>query len=69
MLVYLYKNLILPLIKKSNLEEDIDLKEQFRIKNLPDPINIQDACSEKYVDNKLGDPSILKDTAHIGLND
>ena len=25
---------------ESNLEEDIDLKNQFRIENLPDPISI-----------------------------
>ena len=27
--------------------EDIDLKNQFRSKNLPDPTNIQDDCSKK----------------------
>ena len=25
---------------ESNIEEDIDLKNQFRIKNIPDPISI-----------------------------
>ena len=28
---------------EANIEEDIDLKNQFRIINLPDPISIQDA--------------------------
>ena len=26
---------------EANIEEDIDLKNQFRVKNLPDPINIK----------------------------
>ena len=29
-----------------NLQEDIDLKNQYRIKNLPDRISIHDACSK-----------------------
>ena len=36
---------------EANIEEDIDLKNQYRIKNLPDPINIGEACSKNYVDN------------------
>ena len=36
--------------KESNIEEDIDLKNQFRIKNLPDPISIREAASKIYVD-------------------
>ena len=54
---------------ESNIEEDIDLKNQFRIKNLPDPISITDCCSKKYADNLFNDPSILKNNAHIDLND
>ena len=54
---------------ESNIEEDIDLKNQFRIKTLPDPISIRDACSKKYVDNLFNDPSIIKNSAHIDLND
>ena len=53
---------------ESNIEEDIDLKNQFRIKNLPDPTNKQDAGSKNYVNNLFSDPSILKNTAHIDLN-
>ena len=45
------------------------MKNHFRIKNLPDPTNIQDACSKNHVDNFLNDPSILKKTEHIDLND
>ena len=51
------------------MEEDIDLKNQFRIKNLPDPISIREAASKNYVDNLFNDPSIVKITEHIDLND
>ena len=54
---------------EANIEEDIDLKNQFRIKNIPDPILVQEAASKNYVDNKFNDPSILKNTEHIDLND
>ena len=54
---------------EANIEEDIDLKNQFRIKNLPDPISIREAASKHYVDNLFNDPSIIKNTAHIDLND
>ena len=36
---------------ESNIEEDIDLKNQYRIKNLLDPINLQDACNKNFIDN------------------
>ena len=32
---------------ESNIEEDIDLKNQFRIKNFSDPISIREAASKK----------------------
>ena len=54
---------------ESNIEEDIDLKNRFRIKNLPDPISIREAASKNYVDNLFNDSSIVKNTAHIDLND
>ena len=31
---------------ESNIEEDIDLKNQYRIKNLPEPISIREAASK-----------------------
>ena len=43
---YLRRNYI-----EANIEEDIDLKNQYRIKNLLDPINLQDACNKNYIDN------------------
>ena len=54
---------------ESNIEEVIDLKYQYRIKNLPDPISIREACSKNYVDNLFNYPSIIKNTSHIDLND
>ena len=53
----------------ANIEEDIDLENQIRIKNLPDPISIKEAASNNYVDNLFNDPSIIKNTEHIYLND
>ena len=53
---------------ESNIEEDVDLKNQYEIKPLPDPINIQDACSKNYVDNLFNDPSLAKNNAHINLH-
>ena len=54
---------------EANIEEDIDLKNQYRIKNLPDPISIREAASKNYVDTLFNDSSIIKNTAHIDLND
>ena len=54
---------------ESDIEEDIDLKNQYRIKNLPEPISISEATSKNYVDNLFSDPSIVKNNAHIDLND
>ena len=54
---------------EANIEEDIDLKNQYRIKNLPDPISIREATSKNNVDNLFNDPSIEKNTEHIDLND
>ena len=31
---------------EANIEEDIDKKNQYRIKNLTDPINLHDACKK-----------------------
>ena len=54
---------------EADIEEDIDLKNQYRIKNLPDPLSIREAASKKYVDNLFNDPSIIQISAHIDLND
>ena len=54
---------------ESNIEEDIDLKNHYRIKNLPDPISIGEIISKNYVHNFFNDPSIIKNTSHVDLND
>ena len=54
---------------EANIEEDIDLKNQYRIKNIPDPISIREVASKNYVDNLFNDPSVVKNTEHIDLND
>ena len=54
---------------ESNIEEDIDLKNQYRIKNLPDPFSIRETTSKNYVDNLFNVPSTIKNTEHIDLND
>ena len=53
---------------ESDVEDDIDLKNQYRIKYLPDPISIREAASKNYVDNLFNDPGIVKNTAHFDLN-
>ena len=45
---------------ESEIEEDIDLENQNRIKNLPDPLSIREAASKNYVDKLFNDPSIIK---------
>ena len=36
---------------ESNLEEEIDMKDHYRIKNLPDPISIRESALKIYVGN------------------
>ena len=54
---------------EANIEEDIDLKNQYRVENIPDPVSIKEATSKNYVDNLFNDPTIVKDTEHVNLND
>ena len=54
---------------EANVEEDIDLKSQYRIKNLPDPISIREPATKHYVDNLFNNPSIIKNTEHKDLID
>ena len=45
---------------ESNIEEDIDLKNHYRIKNLPDPISITEACNKNYIDNAIDKSSLVR---------
>ena len=40
---------------ETDLDHDINLKNQYRIINLPDPINDKDRVNKIYIDNKIGD--------------
>ena len=67
---------------EADIEEDIDMKNQFYIKNLPSPINLDEAISKRYGDTnylKITDydnDSIVRNNTHtnfknntlIGLN-
>ena len=52
---YLRRNYI-----EANIEEDIDLKNQYKIKNLIDPLNLHDACNKNYVDNSIDEISLIR---------
>ena len=54
---------------EANFEESIDLKNQYKSKNIPGPTNVPEACNKSYVDNKFNDPNITKNTAHRNLKD
>ena len=53
----------------ANFVEDIDIKNQYRIKNLSDTISIREAAPKNYVEHLFNYPSIQKNTKHIDLND
>ena len=36
---------------ESNVEENIDMKNQYRVLIIPDPLSIREACNKTYVDN------------------
>ena len=54
---------------ESNVEEDLNMKNQYRIEILTEPVSIREAASKNYVDKLFNDPSIVKKNAHTGLND
>ena len=53
---------------ESNIEEDIDLKNQYRIKNLPDPINLQDAGTKNYINNTIDEVSLVRNNQDNDFN-
>ena len=67
--LFVQKSYLRTFYRESNIEENIDLKNQNRIKNLPDPFSIRETASKNYVDKLFNDPSTIKNNAHIDLND
>ena len=67
--LFVQKPYLRPNYIESNVEENIDMKNQYRITNLPDPLSTLEACNKNYVDNSFNDPSIIKNTDYIDLND
>ena len=47
------------IFNENNIEEDIDMKNQYRVQNIPDPISIREPASKDYVDNNLNDSIII----------
>ena len=45
---------------ESNIEEDIDMKNTFKIKNLPNPTLPQDPATKIYVDNEINNDTIVR---------
>ena len=54
---------------KSNIEEDIEKRNQFKIKNSRCPHKKSDAVSKSFVDRGLNDPSIIRNTSHVDFNE
>ena len=54
---------------ESNVGQDNDTKDQFRIKNLADVISIRETASKNFVDTLFTDPSKIKNTDHVEFND
>ena len=59
------------------MKEDIDMKNQFKIKNLPNPTNLQDPATKFYVVSKtnnlvpiseLDNNSIVRNNKNINFN-
>ena len=65
------KNILGTNYNESNIEEDIDLNNQFQNKNLPSLLSPHQVVSKANVDNKFNDPyiKIKKNTAHVDFND
>ena len=40
---------------ESNIDQDIDLRNQYRIINIPLPVNEKDIVNKIYIDSKIGD--------------
>ena len=67
--LFVQKSYLRTIYIEANVEEDVNMKNQYKIKNLPCRQENSDAVCKSYVDNLFNDPSILKNNAHIDLND
>ena len=54
---------------EAKIEEDIDLDNQYKIKNLPKSISIREAASQNCVDTLFNDLIITKKDTDINFND
>ena len=45
---------------EANIEADIDSKNQYRIKNLPDSTNLQDACNKNYINITIDEVPLVR---------
>ena len=50
---------------EANKEKVTVLENQYRIKNLLDPLSLREAALKSYVDDKLFDPNLTKNTTHV----
>ena len=53
---------------EANIEEDIDLKNQYRIKKVPDSISIREAASKLYVDSEIDQRSLVRNNQDNNFN-
>ena len=67
--IFVQKHYLRNNYSESNIEKDLGLKNQYRIKILPDRVSIGEPASKNYVDNKFNDQSIIKNTDHVDFND
>ena len=54
---------------ESIFDEDIDMKNQFKNKNLLDLNSDNQPVNKRFVGDKFIDPSIIKYSAHVDVND
>ena len=53
---------------ESNMEEDIDLKNQFKIINVPYPISLKDVANKEYVDDNIEQASVVRNNIDNNFN-
>ena len=54
---------------ESNMGEDIDMKNQYRNKIIPNRVSTGETASKKYDDTLCNDPSKIENTTHVDFND